>query len=210
MYIYSLITIIINGKLDCNNKNVVVIGGGDTAMDCVRTAIRQGAKSVKCLYRRDQKNMPGSQTEVLNAIEEGIEFNWLTLPVKYIGTKKVEIIKASKMQLGSADETGRRYPEPVPDSEYEINSDLIIEALGFDPENIQKMFNEPGLQVTRWGTIAIDFKSMMSKIEGVFAAGDIVRGAGLVVWGIKDGRDAANNIHNYIEEKYTTFDNLSS
>ena len=199
-----------NGKLDCNNKKVVVIGGGDTAMDCVRTAIRQGAQSVKCLYRRDQKNMPGSQTEVLNAIEEGIEFNWLTLPIKYFGTKNVETINVTKMQLSSQDETGRRYPEQVPGSEYEINTDLIIEALGFDPENIPMIFKEPGLHVTRWGTIAIDFKSMMSKIDGVFAAGDIVRGAGLVVWGIKDGRDAASNIHNYLEEKNSTFVNLSS
>ena len=106
-------------------------------MDCVRTAVRQGAQSVKCLYRRDQKNMPGSQTEVLNAIEEGIEFNWLTLPIKYFGKKNVETVNVIKMQLSSQDETGRRHPEQVPGSEYEIKSDLIIEALGFDPENIQ-------------------------------------------------------------------------
>ena len=124
--------------------------------------------------------------------------------------KKVETVKVVKMQLGSQDETGRRRSEEVPGSEYEINSDLIIEALGFNPENIPLMFNEPDLQVTRWGTIAIDFKTMMSKIDGVFAAGDIVRGASLVVWGIKDGRDAASSIHNYLEEKYSTFDNLSS
>jgi glutamate synthase (NADPH/NADH) small chain len=199
-----------NGRLNSLNKNVLVIGGGDTAMDCVRTAIRQDALSVKCLYRRDQKNMPGSQRDVFNAIEEGIEFNWLTLPINYIGDKKVEIVKVTKMRLGSPDETGRRQPEQVSGSEHEIKSDLVIEALGFDPENIPMMFNEPNLHVTKQGTVTIDFKSMMSKIDGVFAAGDIVRGASLVVWGIKDGRDAAKNIHNYLEKKYSTFAKLSN
>ena len=194
-----------NGRLNSLNKNVLVIGGGDTAMDCVRTAIRQDALSVKCLYRRDQKNMPGSQREVFNAIEEGIEFNWLTLPINFIGNKKIEIVKTVKMHLGSPDETGRRHPEQVSNSEYEIKCDLIIEALGFDPENIPMMFNEPDLQVTQRGTIKIDFNTMMSEIDGVFAAGDIVRGSSLVVWGIKDGRDVAERIHNYLEEKYPTF-----
>lgn len=194
-----------NGRLNCLNKNILVIGGGDTAMDCVRTAIRQDPVSVKCLYRRDQKNMPGSQRDVFNAIEEGIEFNWLTLPINYIGNKKVETVKAVKMQLGSSDESGRRHPEQISGSEHEIKCDLVIEALGFDPENIPMMFNESDLEITQSGTIKIDFKSMMSKIDGVFAAGDIVRGASLVVWGIKDGRDAAANIHNYLEEKSLKF-----
>ena len=194
-----------NGRLNSFNKNVLVIGGGDTAMDCVRTAVRQGSASVKCLYRRDQKNMPGSQREVFNAIEEGIEFNWLTLPINFIGNKKIEIVKTVKMHLGSPDETGRRHPEQVSSSEHEIKCDLIIEALGFDPENIPMMFNEPDLQVTQRGTIKIDFNTMMSEIDGVFAAGDIVRGSSLVVWGIKDGRDVAERIHTYLEEKYPTF-----
>jgi len=199
-----------NGRLNSYNKKVLVIGGGDTAMDCVRTAIRQDALSVKCLYRRDQKNMPGSQRDVCNAIEEGIEFNWLTLPINYIGDEKVKIVNVINMQLGSPDETGRRQPEQISGSEHEIKSDLIIEALGFDPENIPLMFKEPNLQVTKKGTITIDFKSMMSKIDGVFAAGDIVRGASLVVWGIKDGRDASKNIHNYLEQKNSTFVKLSN
>ena len=194
-----------NGRLNSFNKNVLVIGGGDTAMDCVRTAVRQGSASVKCLYRRDQKNMPGSQREVFNAIEEGIEFNWLTLPINFIGNKKIEIVKTVKMHLGSPDETGRRHPEQVLNSEDEIKCDLIIEALGFDPKNIPMMFNEPNLQVTQRGTIKIDFNTMMSEIDGVFAAGDIVRGSSLVVWGIKDGRDVADRIHTYLEEKYSTF-----
>ena len=194
-----------NGKLNCSSKHVLVIGGGDTAMDCVRTAIRQNALSVKCLYRRDQKNMPGSQREVFNAIEEGIDFNWLTLPIEYIGDKKINTVMAVKMQLSSPDETGRRQPEPIPESNYEIKSDLIIEALGFNPENIPLMFNEPDLEITKAGTIKIDFQTMMTTIEGVFAAGDIVRGASLVVWGIKDGRDAADNINSYLEEKFKKY-----
>ena len=190
-----------NGKLNAKNKNVVVIGGGDTSMDCVRTAIRQGAKSVKCLYRRDQINMPGSQREVENAIEEGVDFNWLTLPVEYIGDEKITHLKITKMQLGSSDESGRRSSEIKIGSEEIIEVDLVIEALGFEPEELPVLFNESALNVTKWGTLKIDFQNMMTSIEGVFAAGDIIRGASLVVWGIKDGRDAAKHIHKYIYDK---------
>ena len=187
-----------NGILNAEDKNVVVVGGGDTAMDCVRTAVRQGAKSVKCLYRRDQKNMPGSQREVQNAIEEGVDFQWLTLPLEYLGKNKVEKIKIARMQLGSPDESGRRSAEIISNSETNLESDLVIEALGFEPENIPQMFNKKELNVTQWGTLKIDYKNMMTSLNGVFAAGDIVRGASLVVWGIKDGRDAAEHIHNFI------------
>ena len=192
-----------NGKLDSKGKKVVVIGGGDTAMDCVRTAVRQGAKSVNCLYRRDKKNMPGSQREVQNAIEEGVIFDWLTLPYEYInlGKNKIQKTKIVKMQLGSPDESGRRSPEPISGSEKEVESDLVIEALGFLPEDLPKMFDKPELNLTKWGTVKINYKNMMTNIEGVFAAGDIVRGASLVVWGIKDGRDVAENIHKYIQAK---------
>ena len=189
------------GRLDAKNKNVIVIGGGDTAMDCVRTAVRQDAKSVKCLYRRDQKNMPGSQREVQNAIEEGVDFNWLTLPIEYLGTNKIKKIKIAKMELGLPDDSGRRLPEIIPSSEEILDSDLIIEALGFEPEDLPNIFNNKKLVVTQWGTIKINFKNMMTSIPGVFAAGDIVRGASLVVWGIKDGRDVAEHIHNFIKEK---------
>ena len=193
-----------NGRLNGKNKNIIVIGGGDTAMDCVRTAIRQQAKSVKCLYRRDQINMPGSQREVLNAIEEGVDFKWLTLPIQYLGTKEITQTKIVKMQLRSPDESGRRSPETIDGSEENLDTDLIIEALGFEPENIPLMFNKDELLVTRWGTLKVDYKNMMTSIDGVFAAGDIVRGASLVVWGIKDGGDAAENIHNYILERKST------
>ena len=190
-----------NGKIDAKNKDVVVIGGGDTAMDCVRTAVRQGAKSVKCLYRRDRKNMPGSQHEVENAIEEGVDFHWLTLPVEFVGNQKITQTKIIKMQLGSTDDSGRRKSEPIYNSEENLDTDLIIEALGFEPENLPIMFNKSELSVTQWGTLKINYKTMMTNIEGVFAAGDIVRGASLVVWGIKDGRDVAENIHNFLLSK---------
>ena len=190
-----------NGRLNAENKNVVVIGGGDTAMDCVRTAIRQGAKSVKCLYRRDKTNMPGSQREVQNAIEEGVDFQWLTLPTEYSGNGSLKNVRTVQMQLGEPDESGRRTPEPKEGTEKDLEVDLVIEALGFEPENLPKLFNKEELTVTRWGTLKINYKNMMTSMEGVFAAGDIVRGASLVVWGIKDGRDAAKNIIDYIDFK---------
>ncbi len=190
-----------NGALNAEGKNVVVIGGGDTAMDCVRTSVRQNASSVKCLYRRDKENMPGSAREVLNAEEEGVEFIWLSSPKKFLGTDKVKIVKASKMKLGEPDESGRRKPIEEKNSDFEIKADLVIKALGFDPEDLPKLFSENNLQVSRWGTIKADFDTMETNIPGVFAAGDIVRGASLVVWAIKDGRDAAENIDKYLKNK---------
>ena len=186
------------GTLNAEGKDVVVIGGGDTAMDCVRTAVRQKAKSVKCLYRRDKANMPGSAREVGNAEEEGVDFVWLTSPKSFIGNKKVNEVEVSKMNLGEPDASGRRRPIPVIDGEFKIKADLVIKSLGFDPENIPKLFNSEGLAVSKWGTIKIDLKTMQTNIEGVFAAGDIVRGASLVVWAIRDGRDAAEQMDKYI------------
>ncbi|MDC0343063.1 NAD(P)-dependent oxidoreductase, partial [Alphaproteobacteria bacterium] len=197
-----------NGLLNAHNKNVVVVGGGDTAMDCVRTAVRQGAKDVKCLYRRDKNNMPGSQREVENAIEEGVDFNWLTLPIQYQGNGKLDQVKIAKMELGSPDESGRRKPEIKKDSEEILKADLVIEALGFEPENLPIMFDEPSLNITQWGTIKVDYKNLMTSLDGVFAAGDIVRGASLVVWGIKDGRDVANHIHSYLDKNIQETDRV--
>ena len=187
-----------NGTLNAENKNIVVIGGGDTAMDCVRTAVRQKAKSVKCLYRRDRENMPGSAREVGNAIEEGVEFLWLSSPSKFLGENQVEAVEVQKMKLGNPDASGRRKPTLIENSNYKIDSDMVIKALGFDPENIPKLFNSENLAVSKWGTIKIDLKSMQTNIPGVFAAGDIVRGASLVVWAIRDGRDAAVQIEKYL------------
>ena len=190
-----------NGILNSEGKNVVVIGGGDTAMDCVRTSIRQNAKSVKCLYRRDKKNMPGSAREVFNAEEEGVEFIWLSNPKEFKGNNKIETITVNKMKLGEPDESGRRKPVVEDNSEFQIKADMVIKALGFDPEELPKLFDEEKLQVTKWGTVKTNFDTMETNIPGVFAAGDIVRGASLVVWAIKDGRDAAKNIESYLELK---------
>ena len=190
-----------DGTLNAEGKNVVVIGGGDTAMDCVRTSVRQKAKSVKCLYRRDRENMPGSAREVGNAIEEGVEFVWLTSPKSFIGTKKVEAVEVNKMKLGVPDSSGRSRPEIEKGSEYNVQADLVIKSLGFDPENLPKLFNAKELVVSKWGTLKIDLRSMQTNLDGIFAAGDIVRGASLVVWAIRDGRDAAVQIEKYLQLK---------
>ena len=170
-------------------------------MDCVRTAVRQKAKSVKCLYRRDRDNMPGSSREVGNAEEEGVEFIWLSSPNKFIGDKKIKEVEVSKMILGEPDSSGRKKPITKPGAEFKIPADLVIKSLGFDPENLPKLFHEERLAVSKWGTIKIDLKSMQTNINGVFAAGDIVRGASLVVWAIRDGRDAAAQIEKYLKNK---------
>jgi len=190
-----------DGSLNADGKNVVVIGGGDTAMDCVRTAIRQGAASVKCLYRRDRANMPGSQREVANAEEEGVEFVWLSGPEAFDGGDKVTGVRASKMRLGAPDASGRRAPEVDPGGAFQLPADLVIKALGFEAEDLPKLFGAEGLGVTRWGTLRTDGKSMMTSVEGVFAAGDIVRGASLVVWAIRDGRDVAAHMHAWMRAK---------
>ena len=193
-----------SGALDAAGKHVVVVGGGDTAMDCVRTAVRQDALSVRCLYRRDRKNMPGSQREVKHAEEEGVEFVWLAAPEALMGEGAVRQVRAHRMHLGVADASGRQVPQPLPGSHFDLPADLVIMALGFDPEDVPALFGAPELGVTRWGTLKIDFRSMMTSLDGVFAAGDIVRGASLVVWGIRDGRDAAEQMHRYVQAKAAT------
>ncbi|SFA90267.1 glutamate synthase (NADPH) small subunit [Poseidonocella pacifica] len=187
-----------NGSLSAKGKRVVVIGGGDTAMDCVRTAIRQGAESVKCLYRRDRANMPGSQREVQNAEEEGVVFEWLTAPKGFVG-EPVEGVLAQRMRLGAPDATGRQAPELIDGSDYVEPADLVIKALGFEPEDLPKLWGVDELEVTRWGTIKAEFTSGQTALEGVYAVGDIVRGASLVVWAIRDGRDTADAILGYLD-----------
>ncbi len=190
-----------NGTLDAKGKKVVVIGGGDTAMDCVRTAVRQKAKSVKCLYRRDKENMPGSAREVNNAEEEGVEFIWLSNPKQFIGNEKVEQVEVNKIKLGEPDDSGRRKPIVQEGGQFKISSDLVIKSLGFDPEDIPNLFGAKELAISKWGTVKIDMNSMQTNIEGIFAAGDIVRGASLVVWAIRDGRDVATQIEKYLSAK---------
>ncbi len=190
-----------SGALDAAGKHVVVIGGGDTAMDCVRTAVRQGAASVKCLYRRDRANMPGSQREVANAEEEGVEFVWLSAPAAMLGDDRVSGVLAHGIRLGAPDVTGRRTPEVDPDRQFSLTADLVIKALGFDAEDLPQLFGEPALGVTRWGTLRVDHQTMMTSLDGVFAAGDIVRGASLVVWGIRDGRDVADAMNRWLRAR---------
>jgi len=192
-----------SGALDARGRRVVVIGGGDTAMDCVRTARRQGAKSVTCLYRRDRANMPGSQREVKHAEEEGVLFDWLAAP-KSVRAGKAPGVRAARMRLGPPDASGRQAPEEAPDGEYNVPGDLIIAALGFDPEDIAEAWDALDLKTTRWGTVSADPISYVTSLPGVFAAGDIVRGASLVVWAIKEGRDAADSIHAFIKDRALT------
>lgn len=187
-------------ELNASGKRVVVIGGGDTAMDCVRTAIRQGALSVKCLYRRDRANMPGSQREVQNAEEEGVEFVWLSAPKGFTGGTEVDGVMVQKMRLGAPDATGRQVPEVIEGADYVEPADLVIQALGFEPEDLPTLWGVPELKVTRWGTIKADFRTHATAIPGVYAVGDIVRGASLVVWAIRDGREAAEAILSYLAQ----------
>ncbi len=185
---------------DAAGKHVVVIGGGDTAMDCVRTAVRQGAASVKCLYRRDRTNMPGSAREVAHAEEEGVEFIWLAAPAAITPVG----VTATRMRLGQPGADGRRAPEAEPGSDFTAPADLVIKALGFDPEPLPALFGAPDLSVTRWGTLRIDGKTMMTSLPGVFGAGDIVRGASLVVWAVRDGRDVTAAMHKYLLAQVAT------
>jgi len=186
-----------DGTLNAEGKRVIVIGGGDTAMDCVRTAIRQGATSVKCLYRRDRENMPGSQREVQNAEEEGVDFQWLSAPKGFMGDP-VTSVKVQQMRLGAPDASGRQSPEEIEGAEYDEPADLVIKALGFEPEDLPGHWDSDDLHVTKWGTVKAEFTTGQTSIEGVFAVGDIVRGASLVVWAIRDGRDSAAAILDYL------------
>lgn len=190
-------------RLNVKGKNVIVIGGGDTAMDCVRTAVRRGALSVTCLYRRDRNNMPGSAREVQNAIEEGVNFEWLGLPKGVIahdnGLPKSLIV--SRMKLNAKDISGRASFEEIPDKTFTLPCDMVIGALGFDPEDIPHLFQCIDLKLTHKGTLDVNPQTNETSVEGVFAGGDIVRGASLVVWAVKDGRDVAPHIITYLKQK---------
>ena len=203
-----------DGSLNAEGKDVVVIGGGDTAMDCVRTAIRQGAKSVKCLYRRDRANMPGSQREVQNAEEEGVEFVTLSAPAQFIGAAQGETgpatainaerphiarVRIQKMRLGKPDVSGRQSPELIEGADYDEPAEMVIKALGFEPEELLRLWGVEGLETTRWGTIKADFRSHATSLPGVYAVGDIVRGASLVVWAIRDGREAGAEMLRFLD-----------
>lgn len=188
--------------IDMRDKKVVVLGGGDTAMDCVRTSVRQGADNVICAYRRDEANMPGSMREVANAKEEGVEFLWNRQPIEIMGDNgKVTGVKLATTQLGEPDERGRRRPEVVPGSEEIIEADDVVIAFGFRPSPAP-WFEKFNIQINDWGGVqtssdlAVQFQTTNPK---VFAGGDMVRGSDLVVTAVFEGREAAQGILNYLQ-----------
>ncbi len=186
-------------RLSASGKSVLVVGGGDTAMDCVRTALRQDAREVVCLYRRDRAGMPGSPTEVRHAEEEGARFHFLLAPAAIEGDRRAGFrVIANRIRLLDADAMGRRMMAPVPGEFENFAADLVISALGFEPEDLPVLFNEPGLKTARDGRIRAGARDFATSLPGVFAAGDIVRGASLVVWALKDGKEAAGAITHFL------------
>lgn len=189
------------GYIDMKNKRVMVLGGGDTAMDCNRTAIRQGAKSVMCAYRRDEENMPGSKREVANAKEEGVDFLWNRQPVEIVGTDKVEGIKVIRTELGPADEHGRCRPVPIEGSEELIEVDHIIIAFGFQPSPPDWLAQHEVKLDDRGRVIAPASAKLAHQTNNpkVFAGGDMVRGSDLVVTAVHEGRQAAQGILDFLD-----------
>ncbi len=185
--------------IDVRGKRVAVLGGGDTAMDCLRTALRSGAQAAVCLYRRDLANMPGSRKEYYNALEEGAKFEFLCNPVEIFedGRGNVGSVRCVRMALGAADASGRRKPQPVPGSEFTVDADVILVAYGFDPVPFPEDSDFRAIKRNDWGGIIID-KQEMTSVPGVFAGGDSVRGPSLVVHAVRDGRKAAAGIDRYL------------
>ncbi len=187
--------------VNLEGKKVVVLGGGDTAMDCNRTAIRQGATSVQCAYRRDEENMPGSRREVNNAREEGVEFLWNRQPIEVVGDDQVTGIKVVTTALGEPDENGRRRPEAIPGSEEIIEADAVVIAFGFRPSPAP-WFADFGIDVNNWGGVVAPANGQhayQTTNEKVFAGGDMVRGSDLVVTAVWEGRQAADGILDYLK-----------
>ncbi len=189
------------GPVDVTDKRVVVLGGGDSAMDCLRTAIRCGAKDTVCVYRRDFENMPGSRKEYYNATEEGARFEFLTNPVAILGDDegRVRAVRCQRMELGEPDASGRRSPREVPGSEYEVPADVVLIAYGFDPVPFPPDNDLSQIEVNDWGATKVD-KEQRTNIPGVFAGGDVVRGPSLVVHAVRDGRKAAEAIHRHLSQ----------
>lgn len=186
--------------IDVRGKRVAVLGGGDTAMDCLRTAIRAGAKEAVCIYRRDLANMPGGRKEYVNAIEEGARFEFLTNPVSIEASESGSVrgVRLVRMGLGEPDAQGRRKPVKIEGSEFFLETDVVLVAFGFDPEPPPQFDPDLGLAVDRWGALQVD-PHQMTSMPGVFAGGDSSRGASLVVHAVRDGRTAARGIHLYLE-----------
>jgi len=190
--------------IDVSGKRVAVLGGGDTAMDCLRTALRCNAKEAVCVYRRDLANMPGSRKEYVSATEEGAQFLFLTNPIAITGNGAGEVtrLECVKMELGAPDASGRRKPRPVPDSKFALPVEVIIAAYGFDPVPFPSDSDLSMIEVNEWGGVVVDANQMTS-VEGVFAGGDLSRGPSLVVHAVRDARKAATAIHKWLAEKRT-------
>jgi len=190
--------------VDVAGKRVAVLGGGDTAMDCLRTALRAGAREAVCIYRRDLENMPGSRKEYWNAIEEGAQFMFLTNPVALVGNEDGEVSEARcvRMELGESDAKGRRKPQPIADSEFAVAVDVVLVAYGFDPVQIFAAGNSDSIAVNSWGGVVVD-NNQMTSVPGVFSGGDQVRGPDLVVRAVRDSRKAADGIHRYLSARVT-------
>jgi len=185
--------------IDVRGRRVAVLGGGDTAMDCLRTALRAGARSAECIYRRDLLNMPGSRKEYHNALEEGAIFQFLTNPVEILAGEAGAVgrVRCVRMELGAPDASGRRKPHPVKGSEFTVATDLVIIAFGFDPVSFPDDSGFSKIRVNEWGGIDVD-KDQMTTLPKVYAGGDSVRGPSLVVHAVRDGRRAAAAIHRKI------------
>jgi glutamate synthase (NADPH/NADH) small chain len=185
--------------VNVSQKRVVVLGGGDTAMDCLRTAIRAGAREAVCLYRRDLANMPGSRKEYGNALEEGAQFSFLTNPVALLGdgVGRVAQVRCVRMELGEPDAQGRRKPRPIAGSEFVVPADVVLIAYGFDPAPLPAASGPDEIALSAWGGVIVDARQM-TNVPGVFAGGDLARGPSLVVHAVRDGRKAATGIHQYL------------
>lgn len=194
--------------VDVAGKNVVVLGGGDTAMDCLRTSLRSGAKKVTCVYRRDLANMPGSRKEYANALEEGAEFRFLTTPTELVGTDgagdgAVCGVRCTRMELGAPDASGRRKPRAVPNSEFLLDADVVLVAYGFEPIQFPEGSAFQLIELDEWDGVRVNADQMTS-LAGVFAGGDSVRGPSLVVHAVRDGRRAAAGIHRFLTAQAAT------
>jgi glutamate synthase (NADPH/NADH) small chain len=188
--------------IDVAGKRVAVLGGGDTAMDCLRSALRAGAREAICIYRRDLANMPGSRKEYANAIEEGARFMFLTNPISLHGNEAGEVVAARcvRMELGEPDAKGRRKPQPIAGSEFDIPVDVVLVSYGFDPVPIFAAGNAEKIEVNSWGGVIVDANQMTS-VSAVFSGGDSVRGPDLVVRAVRDSRKAAEGIHRYLQAR---------
>jgi glutamate synthase (NADPH/NADH) small chain len=188
--------------IDVQDRRVIVLGGGDTAMDCLRTALRARASHVTCVYRRDFPNMPGSRREYQHALEEGVEFRFLSWPVAVLGDEagRVRSVRCQRVQLGDADSSGRQAPQPIPGTEFELPAEVVLVAYGFDPVPFPRGSDLYEVAVNDAGGIKVDPRFMTS-LPGVFAGGDLVRGPSLVVYAVRDARRAAKEIHRYLEAR---------